>query len=747
MRTLALGRAESAFYRSLRGVLSAFGAVTYCDERSLEGPEQILDVVRAQKADQVLMPNPYGNERRLACYRLLRDRGVTVIASDRGALPGSWFFDHGFNADSPSYDPVEWDRPLRAEDRARAVEYIAALRAGEDALEEQGPRTTPAELRARLGIEEREKILFLPLQRPNDTVVRYFSGAVASLDALVALAVDAVARLRAAGDPWRLVLKKHPLETAAPSVATEHAVYAPDDAHVHDLLEASDAVIVLNSGVGLLSLLFEKPTIHVGDAFYGKPGLAARAHDAAEAAVLVAGRPAPDRDKVLRFLHHLLARVYSFAAFHTQKVREADGAYRRVTRHMRFRELRILGREVPVPPARVLVVSPVIPWPIYRGSQSRVDMVLRSLIDEGLDVSLSILNTSIRAPADAIVAPLRERYPGLRDISVYLHPRIDRGLRRSVFRARRTLEQATAAAHRIANQDTCPTGFRELVARACERVAPDYLLVNYAKLTPSIPEGFDGIKVLDTHDYQTKFLIEDQDLNGIRRWVRRDTFRASEHEALQRYDRVVAISPIEAEIFREIAPRSEIHLVPAFADTPPRVDVPEEPSRALFVASMSKFNVTGLEWLVREVLPLVRRELPDFRVSVAGNIANAKQVREASYEGVELLGIVPDLAEHYARARVVIAPLLGGAGMKIKVVEALAAGKAIVCTTRAAEGIRIVHRESAFVADSPAEFAEGILAVARDPDLRAALERGARALHTLDHSPEAVRAALREALA
>ena len=744
MRTLALGRADSAFYRSLRGVLSAFGSVTFRDERALEASSRVLDLVDGLSADQVLMPNPYGNEQRLACYRLLREHGVPVIASDRGALPGSWFFDHGFNADSPSYEPAAWDRPIGEDERGRAQKYITSLRTGEDALEEQGPRVSPADLRARLGIEPVEKILFLPLQRPNDTVVRYFSGSVASLDELAALAVDAVARLRAAGDRWRLVLKKHPLETTAPAVPSEHAVYAPDDAHVHDLLEASDAVIVLNSGVGLLSLLFEKPTIHVGEAFYGKPGLAVRARDADEAAVLVAGRPAPDREKVLRFLHHLLTSVYSFATFHTQKVREADGAYRRVTRHMRFRELRILGKDVPVPPARVLVVSPVIPWPIYRGSQSRVDMVLRSLIADGLDVSLSILNTSVRAPADAIVAPLRERYPELRDISVYLHPRIDRGLRRRAFRA---LDRATRAAHRIANQDTCPTGFREMVERACERLVPDYLFVNYAKLTPCIPDGFSGITVIDTHDYQTKFLAEDQEINGIRRWIRRDTFRESEHEALRRYDRVIAISPIEADVFREVTPESDVYLVPAFADHPTRAGVPEEPSRALFVASMSKFNVTGLEWFVAEVLPLVRRELPDFRLAVAGNIANAKQVREARYEGVDFLGIVPDLAEEYARARVVIAPLLGGAGMKIKVVEALAAGKAIACTTRAAEGIAIVHREHAFVADSPPELARGIVEIVRDDAFRHALERGALALHARDHSPEAVRAALREALA
>ncbi|MFW6067633.1 MAG: hypothetical protein ACOC97_04785, partial [Myxococcota bacterium] len=515
-KTLALGRPDTAHYRSIGRVLFAFGDLEFAPERRFRRPEHLLARIRQEGFDQVLLPNPYGNPVRLGLYRALREAGVRTVVSERGALPGSWYFDHGFNADSPSYDPAQWNHPLDDAQGEAIRRHVEELRSSSEALERQGPRRSLDELRQDLGATGR-RVLLVPLQRPTDTVVQHFSGDVAGVEGVVAVAERLGALLDSEDEPWRVVLKKHPLEDRAPPLRGRHTAYAPDDAHVHDLLELADAVLTLNSGVGVLALAFGKPTLVLGRAFYAHPGLAVPVASAEEAHRALRQGSAPDPETARRFLFHLRHRVYSFGTFTTEEQVRRDGTRLRITRRIDFRELRILGRDVPLPKASALVVSPVIPWPAKRGSETRIDVFLRSMMDQGLLVSLCAMTGRSDPAPSTIERRLRDRYPGLHRLAVVPHPRWSSPGRRAAHRLRRATDWITGDAHRVANRETCPPTLRRTVHRLCRELAPDYLVVNYAKLAPCVPPDFRGTRILDTHDYQTKFLEEDQEKNGIRR--------------------------------------------------------------------------------------------------------------------------------------------------------------------------------------------------------------------------------------
>lgn len=741
-RTLALGRPSAPFYRSISHVLHRFGEIDFLDERALADGSDVLRIARSRGFERVLMPNPYGNPKRLAAYRALRDAGIPVIASDRGALPGSWFFDHGFNADSPSYDPERWDHPLAADDTTAVREYIASLRRSDAALEAQGPRRSQASLRSELGAAG-ARVLFVPLQRPHDSVVRHFAGPVGALEGFLRLVRDVADLLeREPGVPWILVLKTHPLEREHHRIEHSRVRYAPRDAHVHDLLALADAVLLLNSGVGVLSLCFGKPTIHVGDAFYGHPGLAVRAVTSSQVMERLREGAAPSVEKVERFVHHLTQRVYSFGTFETRVRNARNGAAERITTHIELCSLRILGQNVPVGGDRVLVVSPVVPSHGRRGSETRVDGMLRALVALGKSVSLVVLDSSSGDVAPARVArELRKAYPGVEVVEVVRHPSLDPSLFGRLRRGALALADAlTGGAQRVDRVSACPPGFRRRVHDLCERLGPHVLFVNYAKLAPVVPSHFAGVSVVDAHDYQTRLLEEDQ-RSGRRRYVSRALFRRSEARALRRFDRIVAINDSERPELERLAPDASVHVIPAFVDVraPAQVRVRLD---ALLVASLSAFNVDGLLWFAAEALPRIRERRPGFELVVAGNIQGAKPLRGRRIDGLCFLGVVPDLAPLYAASRCVIAPLLGGAGMKIKVVEALAHGKAIVATPAALEGIHATSGEHVLVARTAAEIADGIVRVLDDEALRARLETGARALHDRDHSPAAIERAL-----
>ena len=185
---------------------------------------------------------------------------------------------------------------------------------------------------------------------------------------------------------------------------------------------------------------------------------------------------------------------------------------------------------------------------------------------------------------------------------------------------------------------------------------------------------------------------------------------------------VVAIQPDEADLVRANLPRQPVILAPmavACAGAPQ----PGKDGRILFVGSKTAPNIVGLRWFLEKVWPMVLAAVPDAELSVAGSVSGAIA---AGVPGVRLLGPVPSLEALYDEAAVVISPLSVGSGLKIKLVEALGHGKAIVATRQRCSGFEALTRDAVAVADDPAAFAAGVTALLKDPALRSV--RGAAAL-------------------
>lgn len=732
-RTLALGRNRALFYRSIGSAMFAFGDVRFAPEGCFPGAVGLGAYVRWHRIDQVLMPNPYGNPKRLACYRRLRAEGVRTIVCDRGALPRSWFFDEGFLADSEAYAPVRWDRPLTEAEQGHVRAYIDRLRSSEDALEAQGPRRDPGSLRRSLGVGE-EKLLFVPLQRPNDTAVRFFAGAVDGMLGFMTMVEEVARRL---GDAWTVVVKQHPLEETTPAVYGPTIRIVPPVMHVHDLIEVSDACLTLTSGVGLLSLAFGTPTYHAGRSFYGQPGLSRHVPSAADAADKIAAAESVAPEPVERFLHHLLTKVYSFATAKTRVTRDHRGAFFRATDRIRFRKLRILGRDHAVAPVRALVLSPRLPWPTERGSEARLDAIVRSLIDAGAQVSLCAMTDPHLDRVRALIS-LRSHYPEAHRIELVSHP--GRGVARAARELRRAIDLATGGVHEIANLETCPPAFRRAARQLCDETDPTHLLVSYAKLTPAVPEDFEGVKIVDTHDCQTHLVEESQRYAGTRRLVSLPRHRRSEQEALRRYDRIVAINPCEAHTFRKWAPDAEVFFIPHFtlAAPLPSITIEQAEHDAFFIGSGSSFNVLALRWLLEEILPRVRERAPHFRFAAVGAMTLDRRIPAGLAGRATMLGRVDDIERVYRKSRVAVAPIRAGGGMKTKVVEAFSFRRPVVCTSQAADGIAVEHGASAWIADDADGLADGLVALYEDPALWERIAEGGLALHARAHSPEAV---------
>lgn len=198
--------------------------------------------------------------------------------------------------------------------------------------------------------------------------------------------------------------------------------------------------------------------------------------------------------------------------------------------------------------------------------------------------------------------------------------------------------------------------------------------------------------------------------------------RDEEIRLLRRADAVIAIQAVEAREMEQMLPDRRVVLAPmtARAAASPQ---PGDPDVVLFVGSNTGPNVAGLRWMIDAVWPAVLRACPDARLLVAGNVCRAfDQVAR----GVRFLGAVDRLDRLYQRAGVVVSPLTTGSGLKIKLVEALALGKACVVTSVTLQGVEQEAGGVVVLAEEPDAFASGVVRLLADEKAR--IDLGVRAL-------------------
>jgi glycosyltransferase involved in cell wall biosynthesis len=136
-------------------------------------------------------------------------------------------------------------------------------------------------------------------------------------------------------------------------------------------------------------------------------------------------------------------------------------------------------------------------------------------------------------------------------------------------------------------------------------------------------------------------------------------------------------------------------------------------------------NIDGAQWLARDIFPSVRARVPTASLQIVGSHAPSG-MPALDGEGVTVSCDVPDVRPYLDAAGVVAAPIRMGGGMRVKVLEALASGKAIVATPLALEGLELTHGEHVLVAETDVEFADALVALLADAERRTAMAKAGR---------------------
>ncbi len=213
------------------------------------------------------------------------------------------------------------------------------------------------------------------------------------------------------------------------------------------------------------------------------------------------------------------------------------------------------------------------------------------------------------------------------------------------------------------------------------------------------------------------------------------TLRRFEIGILNKIDGIVAITPVDARNFDRLSHSTNIISIPfgINLDTLPENPIQPEDASLFHIGTMNWFpNEEGIRWLIKEVWPAVTKRLPEIELHLAGRYM-PDWMKKLSAPGIIIDGEVPDVWEYMQRFSIMVVPLFSGSGIRIKIVEAMAAGKAIITTAIGAEGINYEHGQHLLIAKDSRSFTEAIVKLCDDSNLRDSLGKNARMLIAKEH--------------
>lgn len=374
----------------------------------------------------------------------------------------------------------------------------------------------------------------------------------------------------------------------------------------------------------------------------------------------------------------------------------------------------------------ILLVSRCPPFPLHLGDRLIIWHLARELSQRGYIIDLLALYD-------------RDDDPGQVDAyrAYFRHIELYRELPRDAVAYLRRLVDRSARFADSAERSFCPPLWRA-IADYLSRY--DYDLVHCfgsVSVYEYQPLFGDRPNVITPYESHALYLQSAAAQGSWSARLRLPLVRRFERFMFTPFDRTVVISAADRSLLLDLNPALQIEVIPNGIERErfrPR-EVKRDPGTLLFVGNYDYApNQDAARILAEQVLPLVRQALPEARLQLVG--ANPPGwLRDLAGDHIEVSGRVPDVAPYLARASVFVCPLRIGAGLKNKVLEALAMGIPVAATPLSLDGIAVRDGDSALVAGVD-DIAAKTIALLGDPALRERLSRGGRALIEAQYSWE-----------
>lgn len=267
----------------------------------------------------------------------------------------------------------------------------------------------------------------------------------------------------------------------------------------------------------------------------------------------------------------------------------------------------------------------------------------------------------------------------------------------------------------------------------------EYDLVHFDTISLDIfRHCFDGVPCfLDHHNIESHMLLrraknEQNVLKKLYFYQEGVRLKKYEQRVCPIYTGHITCSDIDTNRLRALSPSSSIKTIPNGVDTryfKPK-GLEQEQKTLIFVGTMNWYpNVEAVLYLCNEIMPLLRERCRDVSLKIIGaNPPEEIKQFNLSTSDIQVLGFVDEIRDHIEEATLYVCPIMDGGGTKLKILDALGMGKAIVAHRIASEGIEVRDGENIVFADSPEEYCSAIVDLLKDPAKRERLGRAGRQL-------------------
>ncbi len=384
---------------------------------------------------------------------------------------------------------------------------------------------------------------------------------------------------------------------------------------------------------------------------------------------------------------------------------------------------------------KILFLGPNLLLPLDKGGKLRTWHVLRHLASRH-DITYLCFSDGTERQADR---------DGMREVCNRLEtiPRSDavKGTVKFYADAARYLVDPTP--YSVAKYRSAP--FQERLAHLLRTERFDLVVCDFLVPIVNCPDRLPCPGILFTHNVESEIWRRHTETatNPLMRRLLAQQWRRMlrfERDALRRFELVLAVSEADSNTFERLYPGAarQVQVVQTGVDTDyfrPQTHSGDSPNRVsstphlVFTGSMDWLpNEDGMLYFVEDVLPLIRARVPNVTVSIIGRAPTPAVQRLANRAGIEVTGRVDDVRPHVAAGSVYVVPLRIGGGTRLKIFEAMSMGKAVVSTTIGAEGLPVTNGRDIVIADDPKSFADAVVTLTAEPDVRRDIERAARQL-------------------
>lgn len=294
----------------------------------------------------------------------------------------------------------------------------------------------------------------------------------------------------------------------------------------------------------------------------------------------------------------------------------------------------------------------------------------------------------------------------------------------------------------------------QAILRKYDEVPPDLIIVfscnvaQYAEHFPGVP------RLMQFHDLDSLKWTQFAERKSLPlKWIYRIEARrllAYERGIARGFSHALVCTAAERHDFARLFPGAAVSLVGNGVDLEyfRSSGTEKEPGSIVFTGVMDYFpNIDAVEWFCEQILPLVRAQIPQAKLTICGNRPIAAVRQLARREGVRVTGWVPDTRPYLDAAEVFVAPLRVARGVQNKLLEALAMGLPCVASRIAWRGTTVGAGEGILVADSAVEFADALIRLLRDFAFRAEMAKKAREAAEANYRWEGQLAALDRVIA